>query len=145
MKTQEDKIFLVPVDFSRYSNKAFLQAIDLASCTGGQVFLLHVLDTDLIRGLAHISSKEEYLQRWRTRNENKLRRLYLKHLDDGVRIESLLKEGKPYQRILETADEVKADMIVMGSRGRTGLARALFGSVAERVARLCKVPILLIK
>jgi len=145
VKTPDRKTILVPVDFSRYSNKAFLQALELAMCTGGQVYLIHVLDTDLITGLPHISSKEEYLQRWRKRSEEKLRRLYVKHQDDGVKIEISLREGKPYQCILEAADEFKADMIVMGSRGRTGLTRALFGSVAERVTRLCKVPILLIK
>lgn len=56
-----------------------------------------------------------------------------------------LREGKPHQEILKAAGDLKADMIVIGSHGRSGLERSIFGSVAEKVMKLADIPVLLIK
>ncbi|MGB5472794.1 MAG: universal stress protein, partial [Gammaproteobacteria bacterium] len=53
--------------------------------------------------------------------------------------------GLPVNRILELADKSAARMIVMGSQGRTGLARALLGSKAEQVVRLAHIPVTIVK
>ena len=139
------KNILVPVDFSRYSNKAYLYALDMARCSEGRICLLHVLDTELVRGVAHVETEERFLARMRSRAEKRLHALYHKHEDEGVQVDIIFREGKPHKEILKTAKEEGVDIIIMGSRGRTGMERALFGSVAEKVARLCTVPVLLIK
>lgn len=139
------KTILVPVDFSKYSQRAYRLALDMGSCSGGQVILVHVLDTDYIANVAHISTKNDYTDRWRKRAEEKMKQLYSGDQDEGAEVQTLFKEGKPYEKILEAADELKADLIILGSRGKVGLERALFGSVAGKVARLCEVSVLIVK
>jgi nucleotide-binding universal stress UspA family protein len=56
-----------------------------------------------------------------------------------------IREGKPAEEILEAADELGVGMIIIGSHGRTGLERAIFGSVAERVVKNAPMPVLVIK
>lgn len=60
----------------------------------------------------------------------------------GVRIEPVVKDGSPHVLILQEARDLGADLVVMGTHGRTGLPRALLGSVAERVVRTSPVPVL---
>jgi len=59
-----------------------------------------------------------------------------------ARATTILREGEPWQEILNGAEAERADLIVLGTHGRRGLSRALLGSVAERVVRLSKVPVL---
>ncbi|ELZ32502.1 universal stress protein [Halogeometricum pallidum JCM 14848] len=61
-------------------------------------------------------------------------------LDDGVSVTTVVSEGKPAEEILDCADERDVDQIVMGSHGRTGVARVLLGSVAEQVVRRSECP-----
>ena len=58
---------------------------------------------------------------------------------------TMLVVGLPVNRILESADKIQARMIVMGSQGRTGLARAMLGSKAEQVVRLAPLPVMIVK
>lgn len=62
----------------------------------------------------------------------------------GVKVESILREGVPWEEIEHVADEIDADVIVIGTHGRRGIARALLGSVAENVIRTTERPVLTI-
>ena len=63
----------------------------------------------------------------------------------GVEVEEVVVEAvSPHEAILKVADERQVDLIVMGTHGRTGLARAVIGSVAGRVIRHTKVPVVLV-
>ena len=62
---------------------------------------------------------------------------------DGLTVHSRVIEGIPYKAIIDFAAEWKADLIVMGTHGRTGLSHALTGSVAERVVRTAHCPVLI--
>ena len=64
---------------------------------------------------------------------------------DGVEAEAIARRGSPDRVVLELAAERSADLIVMGTHGRTGLAHAFLGSVAERVAREADCPVLTTK
>jgi nucleotide-binding universal stress UspA family protein len=68
--------------------------------------------------------------------------LAVSHKDAGIPIETHLTEGLPHERIIAVAEEVGAELIVMGTHGRTGLAHLLVGSVAERVVRASPIPVL---
>ena len=146
MKDSIRKI-MVPVDFSSTSNKAFIFAREMVDCWEGQIHLVHILDTDFLSGAVHITIEplDESVAKWRKRVEEKLKSVY--HNEDGSRLtgEIHIREGKPHEEILKLAKELDVDMIVIGSHGRTGLERAIFGSVAERVTRLADVPVLVIK
>jgi universal stress protein A len=138
---------LVPVDFSSSSNKAFLFARDMVDCWKGELHLIHVMDTDFLSGAVHITIEplDESVAKWKKRAENKLKAIY--HDSDGPELsgEIHIREGKPHEEILKLADELDVGMIVIGSHGRKGLERAIFGSVAEKVTRMAKTPILIIK
>jgi nucleotide-binding universal stress UspA family protein len=60
----------------------------------------------------------------------------------GLQGDSVIVEGTPFQTIIDTAKDKGADLIVMGTHGRTGLTLALMGSVAEKVVRLAPCPVL---
>jgi universal stress protein A len=138
---------LVPVDFSSSSNKAFLYAREMADCWEGDLHLVHVLDTDFLSGAVHITIEplDESVAKWKKRAEDKLKATY--HDKEGSELtgEIHIREGKPHEEILKLADELEVDMIVIGSHGRQGLERTIFGSVAEKVTRMSKVPTLVIK
>jgi len=64
---------------------------------------------------------------------------------EGVSVRAFVLSGRPADAIIETAQEKKADLIVLGSHGRTGVERLLMGSVAERVIVLASCPVLVVK
>ena len=146
MKENMRKI-LVPVDFSGASNKAFLYAREMVECWEGELHLVHILDTDFLSGAVHITIEplDESVAKWRKRAEEKLKAVYHDEEGPGFSGEIHIRKGKPSEEILKIADELEVDMIVIGSHGRKGLERAIFGSVAERVTRNSKVPVLVIK
>src|SRR5262249_54774 len=61
---------------------------------------------------------------------------------DGAKAATYVRFGTPHTTIVEFTDEIKADLLVMGTHGRTGLAHLLVGSVAERGVRTRRVPVL---
>ena len=137
---------LVPIDFAASSNKAFLHAREMVKWWEGELHVIHVLDTEFLSGAVHITIEplEESVAKWKKRAEDKLKKIY--HVgEDELAGEIHIRQGKPHEEILKLADELGIDMIVIGSHGRQGLERAIFGSVAERVTRLSKVPVLIVK
>ena len=144
--SEEIRKILVPIDFAASSNKAFLYAREMAKWWEGELHVIHVLDTEFLSGAVHITIEplEESVAKWKKRAEDKLKNIY--HVggkDLGGEIH--IRQGKPHEEILKLADELAVDMIVIGSHGRKGLERAIFGSVAERVTRMSKIPILIVK
>jgi len=135
---------LVPTDFSAGAEPAHRWAVGLAEAFGAELLLLHVLDTRLaaIAGLppdmAPMPAVDQLLQSARAEAEQQMRAL-------GARFpgaKTLLKEGVPRATILEVAKEERADLIVMGTHGRTGLSHMFFGSVAEHIVRYSRIPVL---
>jgi nucleotide-binding universal stress UspA family protein len=63
----------------------------------------------------------------------------------GVKVDTVLRHGPAWSEILAVAAETKADLIVMGTHGRRGLARALLGSVAEKVVRTASCPVMTVR
>ena len=146
MKESMRKI-LVPVDFSNSSNKAFLFAREMVKCWEGELHLVHILDTDFLSGAVHITIEtlDESVAKWEKRAQDKLKAIY--HDEEGPELsgEIHIRKGKPHEEILKLAEELEVGMIVIGSHGRKGLERTIFGSVAERVTRMAHVPVLIIK
>jgi len=138
---------LVPVDFSSSSNKAFLYAREMGECWDGELHLIHILDTEFLSGAVHITIEplEESVAKWEKRAEEKLKAIYSEKGGEQLRGEIHLRRGKPHEEILKIAKELDVDMIVIGSHGRQGLERAIFGSVAEKVTRMANCPVLVIK
>ncbi len=62
-----------------------------------------------------------------------------------IKVKALVKEGSPSRKIIETAGEVKADLIVVGNRGKSGILSWVLGSVSRNVTDACTVPVLVVK
>jgi universal stress protein A len=139
---------LVPTDFSADADAALRYAIDLAKPFGAIVELLHVVEDPLAAGMW---SAEFYTAEIAGLNLNLVK-------DAEARLRGIVEEtkaplplsgevhiGPAFATILDTAREHGADLIVMGTKGRTGLAHLLIGSVAERVVRLAPCPVLTVR
>jgi nucleotide-binding universal stress UspA family protein len=139
---------VVAVDFSAESQSAVEQAMNVARKNGAELVLLHVCGVpdkpndvpDAMR--ATLNVYEEMLREQLSEVRRQLDELGAQLSGQGVEISHVVREGFPDSAIVETARELHADLIVTGSHGRTGFARFLMGSVAERVVRLSEVPVL---
>ena len=138
------EVFLVPVDFSRGSEKALDYALKMARQQGAKVVSLHVVPADVIYPQTGTSFNLYGLMAsdaWR--NFQKL--VKRKHLDPK-NFTLMLAHGTDLSAIIvRHAKKISAAMIVMGSHGRTGLRRFLLGSVAERTLRYADCPVLIVK
>jgi nucleotide-binding universal stress UspA family protein len=77
--------------------------------------------------------------------QKRLNALVAKAKQAGVRAKALLLEGVPHERIVQTARSKKADLVVIGTHGRTGLAKLFLGSVASRVVTIAPRPVLTVR
>jgi nucleotide-binding universal stress UspA family protein len=136
--------YVVSVDFSRSSERAFDFAIRLARERRGKVIALHVLPAETV--YATIGPRIDFctlMEREARANFAKLlKRKRLQPKD----CELLVTRGIDFADIIaRQAKRLRASMIVMGSHGRTGLRRFLLGSVAERTLRYAHCPVLIVK
>src|SRR3990172_3258351 len=132
---------LVPVDFSDHSHRALALARYLSSRHGASVHLLHVVE------LLHTPLKHGGLSSQLEETPG-LREKYLEALRDGGggRAEGVGgADASPAGGILWWREKLGARLVVMGSRGLTGIERLLVGSAAETVARFCEVPVVVVK
>jgi nucleotide-binding universal stress UspA family protein len=135
---------LVAFDFNELSEHALERALDLAEKLGGRVTVLHVYALPALRiaDSDYIPSADE-VTRVTADNEKRLDELVAKHQRQGVRIDRLLRTGRPpAEEICAAAEELGADLVVVGTHGRGAIGRALLGSVALDVLRTSKVPVL---
>lgn len=135
------KLIVFPTDFSEHSEAALRQATSLARDSGAVLLILHVKeppDTFVDTGFGGYPVVE---------NEEELRRLLdeVAPPDPNVRYTHRLVTGHPAEEIVRVANEENADMIVIGTHGRTGLTRLLMGSIAEAVVRHASCPVLCVK
>jgi universal stress protein A len=137
----EVKTILCPTDFSENSELAFQMACRLARDYQARLVIVHVTPppTVIYGDQVVLPPPPRDLEPLR----EKLRRV--KPADTSIPTEHILAEGAEASEILNSADNVHADLIVMGTHGRTGLARLLLGSVAEAVLRKARCPVMTIK
>jgi nucleotide-binding universal stress UspA family protein len=144
----EAQTFLVPTDFSSCARKAAEEALMLAKSFSGRVAFLHVLDLNTAYTVAYAHelgvavptpppSPEELEPEW----EAFLSGLNLEKVD----WEKCAEEGQAATVIVRKAKQMQADMIVMGTHGRSGLPHMLLGSVAEKVVRTASGSVLTVR
>jgi universal stress protein A len=143
------KIILVPTDFSEHSDKAIRQAADIAEQNDAKVVLLHVVDKVQQCAVDYCISEEAMTKAQTDGAGEATRRMHeeVQKLLQSRKIDVTfgVKVGVPFAEILQQQIDRKADLIVIGSHGRTGIKRALLGSVAEKVAREANCPVLLVR
>ncbi len=144
---------LAAVDFSPDAEEALVQACRIASCLHAGVTVLHVVhDPTAMPGYyARIAKKKKNLLRMQDAAAEMLDAFMqaaakARHqVQDMQALDTLLVAGLPVTRILEVADQLDAEMIILGSKGETGLRRLLVGSISEQVIRLSQRPVLIVK
>jgi nucleotide-binding universal stress UspA family protein len=142
----EIKRILCPVDFSDTSEYALRYAVDLASRLNADVHLVHAyqLPTYALPDGA-ILAQPDFVANLTTEVQKQIDELARRYGSHGVALETHVVEGVAYAEIDRLAEEISADLVVMGTHGRTGLTHLLLGSVAERVVRTSKVPVLTVR
>jgi nucleotide-binding universal stress UspA family protein len=135
-------------DFSRASRAAFARAVELAKRDRTELVVVHVL-TPVMPTVADgpISARtwEDIEATARATAQRALDALVAKAKKAGVRARGALLEGVPHEAIARMARRARADLLVIGTHGRTGLARFFLGSVASRVVATAPCPVLTVR
>lgn len=141
------KTILFATDFSEGSDFAFRSALSLAKKFNSKIHVIHIINEPVdLRGfyVPHISfdKLEEEIEQGAEKLMEQFCRNHMKGFEE---YESHVFPGIPYDEIIKRALEFNADLIVMGTHGRTGLDHVLFGSTAEKVVRKSPVPVMTIR
>ena len=137
------KKFLIPVDFSDPSKKALSYGCSLAKTLGAEVHVVHVLQPPVYTfPEGAVYAGPELDRRLAEVLERQLVDITKAVDAEGVSIGTHLLRGMPAEAIVAYCGEKGCDLLVMGTHGRTGVARLLIGSVAERIVRTANIPVL---
>jgi nucleotide-binding universal stress UspA family protein len=135
---------LVPTDGSDGVEAVLDEAIELAELTGATLHGLYVVDARDYSTLPEakwLSIAEEL----ESAGERALETVTERAEAAGVDVETTIERGVPHEQILEVASANGADLVAMGTHGRSGLNRFLLGSVTEKVVRGADVPVLVVR
>lgn len=149
--TNENQPIVVAIDFSDDSEAALLWASNYAKCTKSSLIILHVVHDPADAPGFYRDEEDDWAEPMtavaKRRAEDFMKKMYEKYPSLSsihmARLEFV--QGLPPSRIVEFAEKEHAQIIVMGSCGRSGLIHILLGSVAERVAQISKIPVVIVK
>lgn len=139
---------LVGTDFSDPSKEALDYALVLAKQFGAELYLLHAFEEPVyVPGMTSLAGPQtvEWVHHFRERERKRLETLAGEIREQGVQVHPVLREGSPIREIPKAAEELQADLIVLGTHGRTGFDHLMMGSVAERVAHRAACNVFLVK
>jgi len=140
------KHILVPIDFSETAERALDYAVALAAKLDARIQVINIIGIPAFGipelGVALTSTMMDSMVRG---NQAALERLVENHRGAVPFDEVMLRSGDARDLILQAAEEVHADLIVMGTHGRRGVSRVLLGSVAEAVVRAAPCPVLTVR
>jgi nucleotide-binding universal stress UspA family protein len=146
MKPAISKI-LVPIDFSDYSKSALKYAVDFAKLFNAELFLIYVIEPviyppDFSMGQIAVPSVDLEMDK---RALEELENLAKKQIPKELKTRTMVKTGKPFIEIIDTATEMGADLIIIATHGHSGVEHILFGSTAEKVVRKAPCPVLTLR
>ena len=138
---------LVPIDFSDYSKSALKYAVNFVKHFSAKLFLIYVVEPviyppDFSMGQIAIPSVDLEMDK---RAIEELNKLAEQEIPAEIKVKSIVKTGKPFIEILETASEENVDLIIIATHGHTGVEHILFGSTAEKVVRKASCPVLTLR
>ncbi len=141
------KRIIVATDLTPASEPAVLEAALLAKENGAALLIAHVYQAPSVSQAQSVASGvyEEWDRNIRAEIEGKLGVLVENVAKDGVKAETLVLTGHPYEAIVEAAKLNDADLVVLGTHGRKGVARFFLGSVAARVISTAPCPVMTVR
>jgi len=134
---------IAAIDFSESSLLAMETALGLVPDQGGRLCLLHVLEVP--RGIDPIGVLQPSIEELEAEAYERLKELVPDNPQKDIQIERVVVRGSPAKTIAAQARERRADLIVVGTHGRSGLARMLLGSTAEALLRKAPCQVLVVK
>jgi nucleotide-binding universal stress UspA family protein len=138
---------LVPIDFSNFSKNALRYAVNFAKNFNSKIYLIYVVEpviypSDFSMGQVTFPVADVEMNE---RAKNELENLAKSEIGNEIEVETLIKTGKPFVEINETAGELDIDLIIIATHGHTGMEHLLFGSTAEKVVRKAPCPVLTLR
>ena len=133
---------LVAVDFSPTSDKAFAYAIEFARVFGAGVLVVHIVEDPILYAP---TTDPSYRADFETMVQRKFDSLVEHRNCDGLSIQTMIKAGSPFYEIIQLAGTEDCELIIMGTHGHGPLQHVLMGSVAEKVVRKAKCPVLVVR
>lgn len=144
----EFKNILVAIDGSRYATMAASEAIGIAKKNNGKLIVLAVVPSESMQPMDIVHSqmpRDVIAEKELKEAEKNAKAVKEAARKEGVAVEAFIMGGKPSDAIVQTAKEKNADIIMLGSHGKTGIDRLLMGSVAERVIVMSACAVLVVK
>ena len=141
MSLSVDRI-LAAVDFSETSDKALDYALSLAKVFEAELVVLHILQEPI---LYQAETSQSYRDAFERKMQSNLDALLHRHTCEGVNVKTAMKPGAPFVEIVEFAEAEQCDLIVLGTHGHGPIHNMLLGSVAEKVVRKAKCPVLVVR
>jgi nucleotide-binding universal stress UspA family protein len=136
---------VIATDGSENSRKAISYGIEIAKISGATVYAVHVVDTLSVVSDIWTAGKD-LIHDMMIRDGKKILSETRKIIEDsGVEVKDVLLNGHPGEEIIRFTENNNIDLIVMGTLGATGLEKFLMGSVAEKVVRHSKVPVMVVR
>ena len=142
------KKIVVPVDGSGWSDRAIPHAARIAKNNDAEIILLHVYHSAIAeyKDSLALAKQDELVDQERERIKNHLISLRNDLRSQGITVRGHIIDGRnPAHQICKYVEGEGADLVIMSTHGRTGLARFVFGSVAHKVMQRLNVPVLLIR
>jgi universal stress protein A len=142
------KNILVPITFTEDSKAILDNAVTIAEKFKAKITVFHVLREPKV-DLSEIDFELGFIEKIKANQEEEaekeLKQLISEPFLKKCQIKTDMRWGQPFVEIVNEAKKLKADLIVMGTHGRTGLSHVLIGSVAEKVLRLAPCPVMVIR
>ncbi|MBN2488363.1 MAG: universal stress protein [Methanosarcinaceae archaeon] len=145
MKSEMYRKILIATDGSEPNKKAISYGIELAKLSEAKVYAVFVVDTASFASIPMDTGWEMMYELLQKEGADATRLVEDDAKALGVDVESAVIEGHPSHEIIEFAENNDIDLIVLGTLGKSGLDRFLLGSVAEKVSRNAKVPVLVVR
>ncbi|MBS1624699.1 MAG: universal stress protein [Bacteroidetes bacterium] len=133
---------LIAVDSSEYSISAAKKGLELAHLLNAKVALIYVID--ISKGMGNFEAGITPQEALIVLKKEAEQAIDLLASYNGVNLVKMMPEGHPNEDIIKAADTWEADLIVMGTHGRTGLLHLLVGSVAEHTLKHSKIPVMVV-
>lgn len=142
------RLIMHPTDFSRASRAAFDKALEMAKASRAALTIVHVMSPVVpVPGDGYVSPRvyDEIAASTRAWAQKELDRRLARAKAAGVRAKGVLMDGIPHEQIVRAAKAKRADLLVLGTHGRSGLAKLFIGSVAGRVVSTAPCPVLTVR
>ncbi len=136
---------LIATDGSEYTKNAVDYGIDLAKSTGAKLFAIYVVDTAAFASIPMDAAWESMYELLKQEGDLAIKYVTERAQAEGLEVEGNLIEGHPADEIIRYSEKNSISLIVMGTLGKSGLDRFLLGSVAEKVVRNSKIPVLVVR